>query len=95
MKINSHYKIFLSLVSLIFFILLIMILRQYPIFKAFKTLKSSNAWLLFSILDFYVQVLAFSTIIVKNEGIIKAIPWILGNSILGSPIALIYLIYKF
>lgn len=95
MKINQNYKIFLSFVVLIFLILLTIILRQYPILKAFKTLKSSNAWLKFTILDFYVQVLAFSTIIVKNEGIIKAIPWILGNSFLGSPIALIYLIYKF
>lgn len=67
--------------------------KQYPIMHAFKTHNSSSAWLTTIILDYYVETLAFSTVVYSVENYkYVAIVWIILNCTLGSPIAILYLL---
>lgn len=91
---SNVYKIILGIIALLFTILLIKTLIMYPIFNAFIGVKSSNEWLKTTIFDFYVQVSAFSAIVLATEGFKKGIIWVILNCCLGSPIAIIYLLTK-
>ena len=69
--------------------------KEHYILDAFTTHESTKEWLKTNIIDYYVQILAFSLIVYsseKNKTI--AILWIVLNCILGSPIALLYMLTK-
>jgi hypothetical protein len=88
-------KIIITIIALIFVYILFKTLKKYPILKAFKTHDSSKQWLKTTILDYYVQTLAFSIIVFSTEEKkIIALLWIILNSILGSPFAILYLLTK-
>ena len=88
-------KIVISLVALLFVLKLYRTNKVYPIFDAFKTKDSSNAWLMVTIYDFYIQTLSFSLIVYNTEDDKKtAIMWILLNCIIGSPVSILYLLTK-
>ena len=87
-------KIILALIAFLFCVRLYITNKKFPILKAFGTKNSSNAWLKTTIYDYYLQTLAFAVIIWNTETPVVALVWILLNCILGSPVAIIYLITK-
>ena len=87
-------KVALIGITILFICKLIYTLKKFPIMKAYTTLESSNAWLTTTILDFYLQLLAFAVIVFSTESLLHASIWVILNCILGSPIAIIYLLTK-
>lgn len=86
-------KIILSILAILFFFRLYINNNKYPIFQAYKSKESSNMWLTTTILDFYLQVIAFSIFVYYNESNKKyAFFWIASNCIFGSPLAIAYLV---
>jgi hypothetical protein len=64
------------------------------VLDAFSSKASSNAWLYTTILDYYLQTIAFAMVIAYTEEPIRAFLWITANCLLGSPIAIFYLLSK-
>jgi len=87
-------KLIIGGLALLFNIYLVKTLRRYPILQAFKGLESSNAWLKTTILDFYLETIAFAMIVLSSESRMKGIIWVALNCILGSPVAIVYLLTK-
>ena len=91
----ADIKISISLVAIIFSYHLYNTVKKFSIFKAFETHASSKRWLLTTMFDYYVQTLAFSIIVIHSEKKkTSAALWVLLNCVLGSPIAILYLVTK-
>ena len=89
-------KIIISILAVLFVYRLYVNNNKYPILQAYKSKESSNMWLTTTIMDFYLQVVAFSIFVYYNESNKKhAFAWIASNCILGSPSAIVYLVLKF
>ena len=96
MEIGTAYKKMLILSMSLFIVLLGYTCYKYPITKAYSTIESSNQWLTTTIADYYLETLAFSTIILMNEdNLINALCWIISNCVFGSPVAVTYVLYNF
>ena len=92
---TKNIKISISLVAIIFSYHLYNTLTNFSILKAFETHESAKRWLLVTIFDYYVQTLAFSIIVIHSEKKkTSAALWVFLNCVLGSPIAILYLVTK-
>ena len=88
-------RIQVSIIALGFVLRLYKTNKAHFILDAFKTLEASNEWLKTTILDYYVQTLAFSLIVFSSEKKKTiAVLWIVLNSVLGSPVSILYLLTK-
>lgn len=88
-------KVFMTGVVIIFMVLLTNTWQRFPLLKAYETKESASAWLTTTIVDFYVETIAFGFIIYSTEeNKTKAIIWIILNCILGSPVSVFYLLTK-
>lgn len=91
---NHVYRLLLLLIAISFTVRLVLTIYKYPILQAFSTHESSKVWLMTTILDYYVQTLAFAVIVLTTEKRITGFFWVLLNCILGSPVAIMYLLTK-
>lgn len=77
------------------FVYLCQTLRAQPLFPfQNENLEWCRTWLYMTVVDFYGSTWALSAIIAWSESPISAVLWILAISLLGSPFACAYVIYR-
>ena len=91
---NIYIKSVIIFITLFFIYQLYKTNSKYNIFSAFNTIESSNSWLKITIFDFYLQTLAFSTIVLNSENLSTALIWISLNCIIGSPVSILYILTR-
>lgn len=90
----DYIRIILLCLAFLFIYKLYETNKKHYIFEAFSSKASSNEWLYTTILDYYLQTIAFSVIVAYTEKPINAFLWITSNCLLGSPVAIFYLLSK-
>lgn len=97
MNITTRYSLIVlySLAAVIIAVYLTRTLHKQPLTRwAMDDIDWTREWLLMTVLDYYGLVISLGLIVLFSEPFPMNILWILSFSLLGSPFACLYVIYR-